>query len=341
MLELFSSQSSKPGRSFVIVLGLGLLTGMKGWAAVPTSGSSSNSPEVQKGDALLPAAALTEAKLTSSEDLSKKVSQYLGLNYFTFFDGPGVGTEFSKTPNNLGRPSDRGWSFWTNLSARGKFSSNLAVDVQFRLQQIVTNEFDFRYQGVRLGLSGTLAKWETPYFNLTWTGAVNSDVPGVGGQISSERTLIANPGLFSNLTIRPHASKFSVYALVAPRVWFYSDREAMDRQALEGGAVLGQKPEAAINLQPSLNYDVTEKTAIRAGILLDIRKNVNDEGLRRWFWPVDFGVSHQFNRHISIYPHARFSGAWDDRLRSSLGAAPGTQWTDTASLGLWINGTLL
>jgi hypothetical protein len=285
------------------------------------------------------AAATTQASSTTT--LKDRVSQYLGLNYFTFFDGPGVGTDFTYTPNNLGRASDRGWSFWTNLSARGKFSSNLALDVQFRLQQIVTNELEARYQGARVGLSGTLLKVESPAYTLIWSGAMNTDLPGVGGQIVSERALIANPGLFSNLTLRPRNSKFSVFALVSPRIWFYSDPQAMDRQALEGGAVLGQKPEVAINLQPSINYDLTEKTVVRAGMLFDIRKNMNDDSLRRWFWPVDFGVSHQINNFISIYPHARFSGPWDNGLRAELNAPTGTRWTDTASLGLWINGTLL
>jgi hypothetical protein len=291
-------------------------------------------------------ASVPKSPAVSSAETSKVVSEpsgvskYLGLNYFTFFDGPGLGTEFSKTPNSLGLPSDRGWSFWTNLSARGKFSDNLALDVQFRLQQIVTNEFEFRYQGARLGVSGTLLKIDQPGYNLVWSGAVNTDIPLVGGQIVSERALLLNPGLFSNLNFRPKGSKFSVFALVAPRVWLYSDRNAMDRQSLEGGAVPGQKPEVAIALQPSLNYDLSEKTAVRTGVGIDIRKNVNDEGLRRWFLPIDLGVSHSFNKYVSIYPHVRFSGPWDDSLRAELGAPAGTEWTDTASVGLWVNGTL-
>lgn len=68
---------------------------------------------------------------------------------------------------------------------------------------------------------------------------------------------------------------------------------------------------------------------------------MNDSGIRRWFMPVDMGVSHSFNKYISIYPHVRFSGPWDNSLRESLRAKPGTNWQDTASIGMWINGTIL
>ena len=66
------------------------------------AGSASNTLAAQDG--------------SSVQNLTKRpsVSDYLGVNYFTFFDGPGLGTDFSKSPNALGRPSDRGWSLWTN-----------------------------------------------------------------------------------------------------------------------------------------------------------------------------------------------------------------------------------
>lgn len=279
---------------------------------------------------------------STSKDISNTggIGNYLGLNYFTFFDGPGLGTDFSKSPNSLGRASDRGWSLWTNLSVKGKVSSNLGVDLQLRLQQIVTNQFEFRYQGARLGTSGTLLKIERPGYKLVWSGALNSDIPGVG-QVTTERKLIVNPGLFSNLTVRPTGSRFSLFALVSPRVWFYSDLDAMDRQSLEGGAVAGQKPQAALSLQPSMNYDLSEKTAVRTGIGIDFRKNANATSFRRWFMPVDMGITHTINPMLSVYPHVRFSGPWDDGLRRDLGARAGTDWTDTASVGLWLNGTIL
>lgn len=177
---------------------------------------------------------------SSTTEIGRKagLSDYLGLNYFTFFDGPGLGTEFTKSPSVLGRPSDDGWSLWTNLSVKGKVSSNLGVDLQLRLQQILTNDLQFRYQGARLGTSGTLLRLERPGYKLVWSGALNSDIPGAG-QMNTERKLIVNPGLFSNIVVRPTGSRFSLFALVAPRVWFYSDADAMDRQSLQAGFAPG------------------------------------------------------------------------------------------------------
>jgi hypothetical protein len=267
------------------------------------------------------------------------LGQYIGLNYFTFWSGPGLGADFWKTPSISGRRTPD-WSLWTNLSLRGKFSKNLALDLQFRLQQFITNDFQFIYQGVRVGVSGTLLRIERPGYRLAWTGAVNSELPGMG-QIATERRQILNPGLFSSFTFRPTSSRFSLFALVTPRVWFYADPNAMDSVSRQQGLALGEKPQLALSVSPSINYDLSEKTAVRAGVGLDFRKNVNRVSLRRWFMPVDLGVSHAFNSMVSIYPNVSFSGPWDDELRRELRAAPGSRWTDTATLGLWINGTLL
>ncbi len=273
--------------------------------------------------------------------------RWFGITYFTFFDGPGIGEDFSKTPNNLGNASDRGWSIWTNLSARLKFTDRIALDYQFRLQQIITNEPEFRYQGGRLGVSGTFVKIDDPAFTLTWTGAINSDIPGIGGQVNDERRLIMNPGLFTQFSLRPKTSRFSLYALISPRFWLYSDQSAMDRQSLEAGWKPGQKPLVALNFQPSINFDLAPELArrgealtLRTGMTFDVRMNANDSGLRRWFWPVDLGVAYDFSSALSIYPHIRFSGPWDDGLRAELGASR-QAWYDTLSMGLWVSGTIL
>jgi hypothetical protein len=147
--------------------------------------------------------------------------------------------------------------------------------------------------------------------------------------------------MFSNLSFRPTGSRFSLFALVSPRVWFYRDANAMDTTSLKQGIQPGEKPQYVLSASPSLNYDISEKTALRTGVGLDFRKNMNSGGFRRWFMPVDVGVSHTFNSMLSIYPNVTFSGPWDDQLRQQLGAAAGTRWTDTVSLGMWLNGTIL
>lgn len=315
--------------------GAGLMVaGGTAWAAKKKSTSSAAS----KPAALESQSASSGATTTN---LAKKpgIGDYVGLNYFTFWSGPGLGADFSKTPNMSNR-RDLDWSLWTNLSVRGKVSSNLAVDAQFRLQQFLTNDFQFLYQGIRLGVSGTLLKIERPTYKLVWSGAINSEVPGVG-QIAVQRKQIVNPGMFSNLTYRPTGSRFSLFALVSPRVWFYGDADAMDAVSLRQGSRPGEKPQYVLSASPSLNYDITEKTALRTGVGLDVRKNMNTTGFRRWFMPVDVGVSHTFNSMLSIYPNISFSGPWDDGLRQQLGAQAGTRWTDTLSVGMWLNGTIL
>ncbi len=275
---------------------------------------------------------------TSTVSTGSSLTDYIGMNYFTFWSGPGLGADFYKSPSTSGR-NDPDWMLWTNLSVRAKFSKNLAFDAQFRLQQFLTNEFRFLYQGVRLGVSGALLRLERPGYKLVWSGAVNTEMPGLG-QLATQRKLIANPGMFTSLTFRPTGSRFSLFALVSPRVWFYSDRVAMDEVSLSQGSRPGEKPQAVIALSPSINYDLTEKTALRTGVGLNFQKNMNADSFRRWFLPVDFGVTHRFNSMLSIYPNVSFSGPWDDQLRKDLGAFPGSKWTDTISLGMWLNGTL-
>lgn len=285
------------------------------------------------------AAAQGVSESSAKPSFLEGVSKYVGATYFTFFDGPGVGEPVRFSPSSLARPSDTGWSVWTNLSVRAKFTKNLAADYQFRLQQIVTNDLAFRSQGGRLGLSGTLLSLETEGMTLSWSGAVNSDLPMVG-QINAERKLLLNPGLFTQLSVKPKGSRFSLYALVSPRFWFYEDATSMSQQDLQGGLQPGQKPQYTLSFQPSINYAFNEKQGLRAGVLLDIRKNVSDPALRRWFWPVDIGYTHEFGKGLSIYPHVRVSGPWDDGLRAELQKAP-EPWWNTLSFGMWLSGTIL
>jgi hypothetical protein len=284
--------------------------------------------------AAAPAASVSELPKSGFEKATETISKYVGLTYFTFFDGPGVGEPLGNPPGVLGRPSDSGLNFWTNLSLRGKISDRFAVDYQFRLQQVVTNELEFRDQGGRLGISGTLLKGA----DWSLTGALNSDIPGVG-QIPSQRTLIVNPGLFASFNYRPQGSRWSVFSLVAPRFFFYRDADAMAQQDTAQGLLPGMKPQVALQFQPSINYAFNERHGARLGVMLDVRKQVAWDSFRRWFWPVDVGYTYSFSKRFNLYPHFRFSGPWDNSLRSSLGV--NVPWTHTASVGLWINGVIL
>jgi len=329
------------GSCWSVLLAAASLLAAPSFAAVSTKSTAVSSRPAASTSSVGAASAGSSSAGTSTTQLDQRsgLGKYIGLNYFTFWSGPGLGADFSKTPSMSGR-RDPDWSLWTNLSVRGKVSSNLALDAQFRLQQFLTNDFQFIYQGIRLGVSGTLLKIERPTYKLVWSGAINSEVPGVGA-IAVQRKQIVNPGMFSNVTFRPAGSRFSLFALVSPRVWLYGDADSMDEISLQQGAQPGEKPQFVLSASPSINYDITENTAIRTGVGLDYRKNMNSDGMRRWFMPVDVGVSHTFNSMLSIYPNVSFSGPWDDDLRRQLGAQAGTRWTDTVSVGMWLNGTIL
>lgn len=270
--------------------------------------------------------------------LLEKVGDYVGLTYFSFFDGPGVGEPIGLSPGPNGRPIDTGLGVWTNLSVRLKVTQRLAVDYQFRLQQIFTNEWEFRNQGGRLGVSGTFFKvgdWE-------FKGALNTDIPGVG-QIPTERTLIANPGFFAQLSYRPSGSRWSMFSMVRPRVSFYRSNSAMAVQDEQQNLPAGAKPQIALEFNPSANYAISEKHGLRAGITVDYRKNAIGS-FNRWFWPVDLGYTYTYSSWLSFYPHMRFSTPLDNGLRETLASARGRSadpWTHTMSVGLWVHGTIL
>ncbi|MFN7685886.1 MAG: hypothetical protein ACK5QT_10810 [Oligoflexia bacterium] len=261
----------------------------------------------------------------------------------SFFNGPALNGDFWKSPGATGRPSDLGWTLNNNASVKYKFSQNYAFDVQFRFQGVLSNQFGARWQGARVGISGLLGRIEAQSFQLIWTGAVNTDVPGMG-QINQDRTVIMNPGLFSNLTVRPRGSRWSLYTFLSPRVFLYRDNLAMEPQAAMMGMNPGDKPQIAFFAIPSVNYDISENTALRSGITINISKNANSSSFRRWFAPIDFGISHKFNQALSIYPNVSVSGPWDDGIRQDMAARRGSSvmdWTKTASVGLWLSGTIL
>lgn len=269
-----------------------------------------------------------------------------GANYFTFIDGPGIGLPGNlPVDRNTGKAADSGINLWTNLSVRYKITESIGLDYQFRLQQVFDSTkatepafLTFRDQGGRIGISGTLLKGA----DWSLSGAFNTDVPGIG-QIPTDRTQIINPGLFSSFNYRKSGSKWSVYALVSPRVFIYKDNAALAAQD-----VTGVKPQVIFAATPSINYAISEKSGLRLGTTVDIRKNTG-QSFKRWFAPVEMGYTYKINKHFTFYPHIRFSTPLDDGLReevaATLKAATGKNqvinpWTHTASVGLWINGVI-
>jgi hypothetical protein len=266
------------------------------------------------------------------------VERNFGMNYNSFFYGPGLGLPLDLPPGMTGAPADTGLNFFNLVSVKWKFSERFALDVQFRNQLVVTNQWEFRHQGQRFGISGTLLKGE----DWSLTGAVNSDVPirAILGQIPSERTLLVNPGMFATFNYAPKGSAWSLFALLAPRFWLYTDREAVAIQDVANGGTRN-KPEYSIYVNPSVNYALNEKVGFRLGTTIEYRKNIGWESGRRNFMPMEVGVTYALSPKFNIYTYLLTSTPLDDSLRrAQLKTDNPPSWTQTASINVWLSGTI-
>lgn len=277
----------------------------------------------------------TEAAETKS--FSQRVLEHIGLSYFSVFSGPGLGQPLGYPPGMNGAPSDTGLNFFNLVSLKYKLSDRYAIDLQFRGEMVVTNKWEYRHQGQRLGVSGDLLKGD--HWKLS--GAFNTDIPipAIMGQIPSERTLIFDPGLFAFFSYEPPGSKWSLFALLQPRIWFYRDRQALAVQdVLSGGAV--QKPEYDIYFEPTLNYAVTPKFGLRTGVTFEWTKFVGFNTVRRNYMPIELGFTYELSPKFSVYTQLLCSTPLDDGLREAQGFG-NTAWWKSTSINLWLSGTLL
>jgi hypothetical protein len=318
--------------------------------ATTTASSGATSP----GAAASPGA-------TSVAQLPPTQPSRFGLNYFTFFDGPGLSGDPGITPNWLGRPFDDGLSLFNLVSVKWRFSDNLALDFQARIQVLLNNgtanpNFQaFRWQSPRIGISGKLASGK----DWSLTGAVNTDFPYMlpsplgGGFIAEQRTVIFNPGMFASFSWKPSGSRWSVFSLVTPRFFFYADRNAAEPQFAQSGLSPQLKPEFVFQIAPSVNYALSEKTSLRMGTILDYRKLVlsgwnpfnasldttsGSEAWRLWATPLQLGVNHEFGKALTIYAFVNSYPIAAQRQRRDGTRA---SFTDTLSFGMWLSGTIL
>lgn len=252
----------------------------------------------------------------------------IGLSYFSFWDGPGLdGGLQSFTPNDKGKPIETGLSLTNLISLKYRISETYSIDIQNRIQWIQTNAPEMRLQAPRVGISGKFASGN----DWSLSGALNTDIPGVG-YIVSQRTILFNPGLFANFAYTPSGSRWSLFALLTPRVWIYGDRNAVEPQWLAEGLRAGQKPEMVISLTPTINYSISDKFGLRAGATLDFRKFVESNWLdwQRWRMPTTAGVTYKFNPALEIYAFLN-TFPFDGKGLS----------TQTSSLGMWVSGVIL
>lgn len=259
-----------------------------------------------------------------------------GMNYFSFYDGHSL--DDGKTgKNELGRRMDDGLSVFTNLSTNYKVNDRIGIDLQTRIEHVFMTyrgdtkrgnptEPSWRFQGLRIGISGLLASGEK------WSikGAFNTDVPELNGRDARLSKTILNPGLFSGLNYQID-DRWSVYAILSPRIFFYSDDKAIPPEWIESGRTAGEKSRMILAASPSINYAINDNLGWRAGLDLSFRQFVESDPtfLKRWPTPASTGPTFKINKHLNIYTYVM---TWPfDGKKMTM---------ETTSVGAWVNGII-
>jgi hypothetical protein len=259
-----------------------------------------------------------------------------GMNYFSFFDGNSLSTGKMMT-NELGGRWDDGLGVFNLISTTYKLNDRYSLDLQKRIEHIFMTyrgdtkggqptEPSWRFQGLRIGISGKLAggdRWSIK-------GAFNTDVPELNGRDARFRKTILNPGLFAGLNYQL-SDRWSIYSILSPRVFFYTDDEAVEPEWTASGRSAGEKPRMILAVSPSINYAINDKTGLRLSSDLSFRQFVESDPmyLKRWPTSMSFGPTFNVNRHFNIFPYVL---AWP---------FDGKKLTyETASIGAWINGVV-
>ena len=303
----------------------------------------------------------TSTSVGTTETESKKLSDVLGITYFSFFNGPGMlGDSYYYCPNNLGKPSNDGINFQNNISFRWKFSEKFALDFQARFYLILNNGTDnpnfkvFRWETPRIGISGKLLSGS----DWSLVGAVNTEFPyffpaPLSGYQVKQRTGIFNPGMFASFRYEPKNSRWSIFSVVSPRFFLYADRDAAEPQLGYAGFVPGNKPELILSLSPTINYRLDSRMKLTMGTILDYRKyvvsswnplnaslitNGNDPAWRLSAVPVSIGVTYQFSEQLTIFPYLTAYPIAAQRIDAMTGRQ--ASFLESASFGMWVNGTL-
>ena len=314
---------------------------------------------------VLAEAALTagsgETVQSSQEQFRERLKEYIGVTYFSIFNGPGILPEQANfSPNHLGKSSNDGLNFLNQFSIRFKFSSNLALDLQNRFYFILNNstaneQFKMlRWEAPRIGISGRLLSGE----DWSLTGAINTDFPyffpaPVSGYQAKARTVILDPGMFASFKYQPKGSRWSVYSVVNPRFFLYKDRYSAEPQFTSSGYSLGNKPELIVSFQPTLNYRFAEKLNLSIGTTLDYRKYVNSgwnplngslftngngDAWRLSAVPLLFGMTYALTEDTLLFPFITVYPIAIQRVDSDTGTQ--ASFLESTCVGMWLSGTL-
>lgn len=296
------------------------------------------------------------------QDLTgKKKSSRFGMNYFSFVSGPGLDPDRRDyPPNELGRPDFTGMNSFNVISLRYKMTDKVALDFQTRTRIVFNNGVEsknfnsFIWEAPRIGISGRLAGGD----EWALTGAVNTDFPSflpspLTGYTARERTVMFNPGLFANFRYTPKKSKWSLFAILTPRYFFYSDREALEPEARNAGASGKNKTELGLWMSPTVNYSFTEKSALTFGTSLGYIKQVGsswnplnatavgNSTSDEWVFealPISVGWTYTVNELLTVYPFIQAFPIAKQRVDAGTGRK--ASFLETASIGMWVSGTL-
>jgi hypothetical protein len=265
----------------------------------------------------------------------KSFKERLGMGYFFFFDGPNMESGQDLVTNRTGVTGNPINSYYI-FSFKYKLTDKYSLDFQPGVQHWYTRVPRARFDRLRAGISGKL--WQSGFWTLD--GAANSDLPYTG-YTANERTLIFSPGLFAGLSYRPTNSRWSMYTLVMPRVWFYADKDAVEPEWRAAKRDPGEKFQSIMQFTPTVNYAINDKLGLRSGLGIDYRKWVKDEWTtwRRWDTPLSAGVTYSFHKALNVYAFLQsfpFDGG-----RPGLNKPPHNGFRrDTTSFGMWLSGTI-
>jgi hypothetical protein len=273
---------------------------------------------------------------TASKPLSEQTfRERFGAGYFFFFDGPNLEDGRDLVTNRTGLTGNPINSYYI-FQFKYKLTEKYFLDFQPGVQHWYTRVPRARFDRIRMGISGVL--WKAGDWSLN--GAANTDLPYTG-YTAQERTLVLSPGLFAGLSYRPAQSRWSVYMLVMPRVWFYQDRYAVEPEWQAARRDPGEKFESIMQFTPTVNYAINDTWGLRSGLGLDFRKWVKDDWStwRRWDTPLTAGVTYAHSPAFNVY--AYFQSFPFDGRRPGLNREPFNGFrSDTSSFGMWLSGTV-
>jgi hypothetical protein len=259
-----------------------------------------------------------------------------GMNYFSFWEGHSL--EDGKTAKNeLGGRLDDGLQLFNLISNTYRLNDRIGLDLQTRLEHIpitfrgdtkrgLPTEASWRFQGFRAGISGKLASGE----KWSLRGALNTDIPELNGRDARFRKTIFNPGLFTGFNYQFN-ERWSLYAILAPRIFFYSDDEAVEPEWVAAKRDPGEKPRMILSASPSINYAFSDMVGMRGGLDLSFRQFVESDPmfLKRWPTSASIGPTFAVNKHLNIWTYVM---AWPfDGKKTHM---------ETTSWGAWINGII-